>query len=136
MEYTYEAVVIAWIDGDTVALEVSKAFDMGFHIMLTGTYRGHFRLLGVDTPERGHLNYKEAREAAKVLAPVGSTVTIKTEKADKYGRYLASVVTSSGVNVANQLISMGLGKFYDGGHKATGEIALMTESGSIQISQQ
>lgn len=154
--YIYEAEVIAWIDGDTVALAVTKDYDFGFHITVSGHYEGHFRLLGVDTPERGHLNYRAAGDYARKLAPVGSIVTIETHTYDKYGRYLAKVVTSEGINVANELIKMGLGYPYFGGHKPTaeeqiatfgqvhlkadpvvvGEVATMHASGAIEVSQQ
>lgn len=132
MLYTYEAEVVAWIDGDTVALEVFKTFDMGFHVNVHGSYRGHFRLLGIDTPERGHLNFKEAREAAKLLAPVGSMVDIETEKADKYGRYLAKVVTKGGINVAEALITMGLGVPYP---KKNGEVAMWTGPARVGLAE-
>lgn len=152
-DYTYEAEVIAWIDGDTVALYVTKDFDFGFHITLSGHFEGHFRLLGVDTPEKGHLNYRAAGDFARKLAPVGSKVTIETRKYDKYGRYLAKVITSEGLNVSNELIKMGLGKPYFGGHKPSedeqvaalgqvhvpieptpGQIAILNPTGSIEVS--
>lgn len=135
MEYTYEAKVISWIDGDTVALEVFKHFDFGFHIKLTGYYEGHFRLLGVDTPERGKLNFKAATEAARKIAPVGSIVYIETFKTDKYGRYLAKVLTSEGVDISEALITMGLGERYPK-VKTSGEVALaiVHESGTTEFS--
>jgi len=112
LDYVYEAEVIAWIDGDTVALHVTKDYDFGFHITVSGHFEGHFRLLGVDTPERGHLNFREATAAARQMAPVGSKVFIRSHKTDKYGRYLADIVTSEGLNISNQLIALGLGKPY------------------------
>ena len=138
-DYIYEAEVIAWIDGDTVALHVTKDYDFGFHITVTGQFEGHFRLLGVDTPEKGHLNYREATAFSKSLAPVGSIVTIETRKYDKFGRYLAKVINKDGLNISNELIKMGLGKPYNGGHKDTGEVAIATTTAktmTFEVTQQ
>jgi len=81
--YEYRANVDRWVDGDTVDMVV----DLGFRI----TTHQRFRLLGVDTPERGEVGYLEARQLAEGIYPPGSTVVIRTEKplvGDKYGRYL------------------------------------------------
>lgn len=117
-DFTYDAEVIDWIDGDTVALAVTRTFEMGFHFTIACTYRAHFRLLGVDTPERGQKNHREATKASEGIAPAGTKVKIETHKADKYGRYLATVTTPAGVNVSAQLIALGLGHPYFGGSKA------------------
>ena len=84
--YEYRGTVVRWIDGDTVDMVV----DLGFRI----TTSQRFRLLGVDTPERGEAGYVEARQVAEAIHPVGSVVVIRTEKplaGDKYGRYLVSL---------------------------------------------
>lgn len=58
------------------------------------TYQNSFRLLAVDAPEvvgadkAEGLRWKEALEA---LIPPGTLVTVHTTKADKYGRWLASI---------------------------------------------
>ena len=115
MSYEYKATVVRWIDGDTVELVV----DVGFHI----TYRDHFRLIGIDTPERGRPGAAEAHARAEALAPVGTEVMIATEKSDKYGRWLANVYPDAVPIVSNQrtvngiLIAEGLAKLYWGGTK-------------------
>ena len=111
LNYVFKAKVIKWVDGDTVDLDVDLGFR--FHAEM------RFRLLGLDTPERGQLNYREATEFAKSLAPVDKIVliqTVKDEKADKYGRYLVTV-ESDGIVVNAKLLESGLAKYYDGGKK-------------------
>jgi micrococcal nuclease len=111
VNYVFNAKVIRWVDGDTVDLDV----DLGFRFRANM----RFRLLGVDTPERGQVNYTKASDLSKSLAPVDKTVliqTVKDEKADKYGRYLVTVV-SDGVEVNAMLVEQNLAKPYFGGHK-------------------
>lgn len=100
--YTYTAFVIRWVDGDTVVLNV----DMGFRINVTDT----FRLLGLNTPERGEPNYAEARLRCMELCPLGSRLEVTTHKQDKYGRWLVDIPL-----VRETLIAEGLAKPYDGG---------------------
>ena len=94
--YEYSARVIRWVDGDTVDLMV----DLGFH--MTTTQR--FRLLNIDTPERGEPNYAEARICAEKALPPGSTVTVQTVKSDKYGRWLADIPVVREALVAGNLL--------------------------------
>ena len=54
MDYAYRAKLVRCVDGDTADLEV----DLGFN--LTAKIRG--RLTGVNTPERGQADYREATE--------------------------------------------------------------------------
>ena len=109
MTYQYNAQVVRWVDGDTVELDV----DLGFHLR----YQSHFRLLGVDTAERGKPLAAEGKALSISLAPAGSSVTINTTKGDKYGRYLTDVVTAAGENVAGELLKAKLAKPYFGGKK-------------------
>lgn len=109
MSYEYNAKVARWVDGDTVELTV----DVGFHL----TYTDHFRLLGVDTAERGKPLAAEGKALSMSLAPAGSQVRIVTTKGDKYGRWLADVITPAGDNVSGKLLEAKLGKPYWGGTK-------------------
>lgn len=109
MTYEYKAAVERWVDGDTVELTV----DLGFHM----TMRDHFRLLGIDTPERGRPGAAEAKARSNELAPVDTLVTIVTTKADKYGRWLADVINGAGENVSGVLLAEKLAKPYFGGTK-------------------
>jgi len=109
MTYEYNAQVVRWVDGDTPELDA----DLGFHIR----YRDHFRLLGVDTAERGHPLAAEGKALSMSLAPEGSTVRITTTKGDKYGRWLTTVTNEAGLNVSDELLKANLAKPYWGGTK-------------------
>lgn len=53
------------------------------------------RLLGVDTPERGQENYKEATDFTKTCVE-GKKIYVQTYKSDVFGRYLANVWYENG----------------------------------------
>lgn len=109
VEYRYKAAIDRWVDGDTVDLYV----DLGFHIYA----KTRFRLYGIDTPERGHENWSEASDHAKLMAPVGTDVTIEVFKdADKYGRWLVNIHVN-GESVNDSLVASGLAVRYYGGTK-------------------
>lgn len=102
--YTYRATVVRWVDGDTVDLDV----DLGFHLHT----HDRFRLLGVDTPERGREGYDEATAFAEGMAPVGSEVTVTTTKTDSFGRYLARIMNHQHRDISHHLIQSGHGRIY------------------------
>lgn len=93
--FEYYARVKRIIDGDTIDFEV----DLGFNVKID--IRG--RLLGVDTPERGHEDWTKAtNECSKLLNSVAEKkgifpydeqlyVVIKTQKTGKYGRWLVEI---------------------------------------------
>lgn len=108
--FTYNARVVRWVDGDSVWLDV----DLGFR--MTGEL--NFRLLDVDTPERGQPGYEEAKQFVSEVAPAGSTVVIRTYKnPDKYGRWLVQVYRADDVvnSINTQLITRTLAVAYAGG---------------------
>lgn len=109
MTYEYNAKVVRWIDGDTVELEV----DLGFRLK----FQDHFRLDGIDTPERGKAGAQSATARASQLAPVGSEILIQTTKGDKYGRYLAALWPDVGPTINATLVEEGFAKPYYGGKK-------------------
>jgi micrococcal nuclease len=83
MSYVYRHVTVERvIDGDTVCMVV----DLGNKI----TWRENFRLMGIDTPERGQDGYVEATDYLKrlLLLPLAR---IETHKPDKFGRWLADI---------------------------------------------
>lgn len=96
--YKYRATVTRVIDGDTLELIIDKGF--------YDTSKRRVRLLGVDTPERGQVNYKEATEYTRSLAE-GKDVIIQTFKGDDFGRYLADVWID-GVHLNEALRQSGL----------------------------
>ena len=75
------------MDGDTVDFDV----DLGFNIHI----QIRTRLLGVDTPERGHPDWAKATSAVTTLLneqkDEEGCVIIKTEKTGKYGRWLVDI---------------------------------------------
>jgi micrococcal nuclease len=109
MTYEYNAKVVRWIDGDTVELDV----DLGFRLRR----QDHFRLDGIDTPERGKAGYLSAKLRAEELAPVGTDILIQTSKSDKYGRYLAALWPEVGPPINTRLVEEGFAKPYYGGKK-------------------
>tara|TARA_R100000005_G_C4895667_1_gene140268 strand:+ start:77 stop:385 length:309 start_codon:yes stop_codon:yes gene_type:complete len=91
MRYSYRAKLIRCVDGDTADLDV----DLGFYL----TARIRCRLTGVNTPERGQVNFKEATAMLETLIKEQSDeegyFNITTGKTGKYGRWL---VVIDGVN--------------------------------------
>lgn len=92
--YDYRVVeVLRVVDGDTLDLRL----DLGFHLHTAL----RFRLLGVDTPERGQPGWAEAGEWVRRwlddARDAGHEVRVMTAKADSFGRWLATVYTPHGV---------------------------------------
>ena len=89
--HEYRAKVIKIVDGDTVDFDV----DLGFRINI----RIRTRLLGVDTPERGHEDWAKATSVLTNLLNEQKDeedyVRIQTTKTGKYGRWLVNI---EGVN--------------------------------------
>ena len=93
--YEYNAKVDRVVDGDTVDFIV----DLGFNINI----KIRTRLIGVDTPERGHEDWSKATAVcAGLLKSVAEInfedlpdeewwVKIRTEKTGKYGRWLVDI---------------------------------------------
>lgn len=107
--YEYRATVVDWYDADSPMLRV----DLGFH---TST-QIRFRVHGINAPEvRGVESKlgKIARDAARVLAPIGSVVIVTTHKTGKYGRWLCDLRLPDGTDLAAHLLQEGLARRYDG----------------------
>lgn len=131
--YRYNAVVNRWVDGDTVDFRV----DVGFHI----AYEDRFRLLWLNTPERGKPGYQAAIDRVNALAPPGVAVVVQCVKVgmfkidqDKYGRYLALVYPAGrddGFTINEILALEGLGVEYMKGifrHYPAGDIQELAEA--------
>ena len=85
--YEYRARLKRIVDGDTVDFDVQLGFGVNISIRT--------RLVGVNTPERGQANYKEAGQKLESLIrenmdEEGYNV-IRTQKTGKYGRWLAEI---------------------------------------------
>lgn len=107
--YKYKAIVLRIVDGDTVDLDV----DLGFKTRR----KDRFRLEGIDTPEIRTKDKieKAAGLAAKArlaeLTPVGSEVTVQTNKPGKYGRWIATIFKGD-TDINQQLLKEGHAKPY------------------------
>lgn len=104
MTYQYKGKVHRVVDGDTVDVWLDLGFRVSVHQRL--------RLFGIDTPEKGQPGWREATELLKTMLPEGSAITVETEKGDKYGRWIASVVNENGEFINKSMIESGLAKYY------------------------
>ena len=95
--YEYRAKLNRIVDGDTVDFDVELGFGVSIAI---GT-----RLVGVNTPERGKANYKEAGQMLKSLIDKNMDEDgyniIRTQKTGKYGRWLAEIDGNVNKEMAN-----------------------------------
>jgi len=88
--YTYGAVVVRVVDGDTLILDI----DLGCGVWLRGE---RCRLLGIDTPEPRGETKEEGQRATRYVQQLvetyGDQVVIQTAKdtKGKYGRWLVTV---------------------------------------------
>lgn len=124
-DYTYDATIVAVIDGDTVDADLDLGFDIHTKMRL--------RLYGINAPEvhSKDLVEKEAGLKAKdYLTKLvgGKAVVVETIKdaQEKYGRYLAKitlVLPNAGtspvnpVNVNENMVNVGYAKPYFGGKR-------------------
>jgi micrococcal nuclease len=70
--------------------------------------RSRIRVACIDAPEMAQAPYgQQARQALQQLLPVGSTVTLKAQTKDRYGRTVAEVFTQTGANAGLSLIQQG-----------------------------
>jgi len=102
--YEYQATLVRVIDGDTIEVVI----DLGFHVAVRQTVR----LAGINCPERSTDAGKQATRAVEEwFANQGSRCVINTRKAEgeqeKYGRYLAQVVSRHGADLVADLIAGG-----------------------------
>lgn len=103
--FTYHAVVVRVIDGDTVKLDI----DLGFGVWM----RNHsIRLLGVHAPELFSGNDRAAGAAAKAalekMIPAGSDIVLQSmkDRTDKYGRYLGQLWNEQGEDVNAAMLKL------------------------------
>jgi endonuclease YncB( thermonuclease family) len=99
---TWKATVKRVIDADTIEI----TFDLGFKIYHTA----RLRLANVDACEAGTPPGDEATGLVKAMLE-GKTATITTyQTKDKFGRYLADVLTAADVDLAQWIRSAGFAK--------------------------
>jgi len=100
--------VISAYDGDTFRAELSLGFHMSAELI--------FRVANLDTPEMGQPGALEARDYLRQRlfgAPLES-ITIRTYKGDKYGRWLAEIYIGD-EHLNETMIQLGLAVPYFGG---------------------
>lgn len=105
----YKALVVRWVDGDTVILRV----DLGQKTSVEGSYR----LNRLNTAEAQTEQGLVAQAKVEAACPAGSSVWIQTSKADRYGRYLAEVFFLDGLvwaNLNDWMLAQGIALPYDG----------------------
>jgi micrococcal nuclease len=114
-EYTV-AEVLRVVDGDTVDIML----DLGFSISL----KERIRVAGIDAPESRTRDLAEKKlglEAKAYLADALATaqkIVVKTEKEDKYGRFLGwFYLDGATVSLNETMITEGYAWPYDGGTK-------------------
>jgi len=116
MKYEVAATVDRIIDGDSIEVTLSLGWSM-YH-------KTSIRLHHVDTPEmRGGTDISKAaarlaKAHVETLVPIGSKIVIDSRELDKFGRGLAIVTNSEGVDVGEDLIERALAVRYEGGNKA------------------
>lgn len=102
--HTHKANVIRWIDGDTVVLDI----DLDFNVWIRNQ---HCRLLNVNTPERGQVNWAEATQFSNSHVVPGTEIVVITYKPapdDKYGRWLIEIPLPDGTTINQALVAAGL----------------------------
>jgi len=99
--WTVQATVLRCIDGDTFAADLDLGWGVWRREVIGATNR--VRILGLDTPERGHLDYALARETLNVLIPPTSVVWVVSKSLDSFGRVLADVLLLDGRSVRDMM---------------------------------
>lgn len=111
----FPAEIISVYDGDTIKVRADIWLDQSITVSV--------RVNGVDTPEmKGKCEFERTQaEAAKQFvshALENKTITIRNIQYDKYaGRVVADIYFDQEKNLKDLLITNGLAKPYDGGHK-------------------
>lgn len=112
--YEYNITIVKLLDADTADVELSLGFDL--------VLAQRVRVFGINAREVRSTNQKEKAqglrdlEAAKIMLPVGLKTVARTHKngQDKFGRWLAELVTIDGKDFATEMIAAGHAKPWDG----------------------
>lgn len=116
LDYTYDLYLFTRaVDGDTVDMTVMRKIDFGFKQVDHKFYTGRFRLVNVDTPERGEANYREAGYYVAQWIENHPILKVDTHKdPDNFGRYLADIyVPTTGESLSEALLKAGLAVPYE-----------------------
>lgn len=107
--YVYHNVeVVRAIDGDTVEMQI----DLGFNTW----YRENFRLIDIDTPERGQDGYERSKNALWAMLEdeyLKDGVIVETIEKDMYGRWLCEIKSAkTGKSLNERMLAEGHAKPY------------------------
>lgn len=106
--YTYRAIVTAVHDGDTFSVDIDQGLN-------TWRHGENIRILGINAIELASPGGPEAQQKLAAILPIGTAITIRTVKADKYGtRYNAAITLADGSDLATQLLAGGWAAPYTG----------------------
>lgn len=97
--WTYPAVVLRVVDGDTVRLNL----DLGLHIWRTD----NCRIAGINAPETNTPAGRAAAAYAAELLPPDTRVTFTSERLEKYGRPLGRLTLADGRDLAALMLAAG-----------------------------
>lgn len=106
--FIYQATVEKVVDGDTLDLQV----DLGFGVFT----RQRVRLLGINAAEHNTPEGKKAIAFVQTwVVEHGPAFTVRTskDKKEKYGRYLATILSDTG-ELGQALVDAGLAVPWDG----------------------
>jgi endonuclease YncB( thermonuclease family) len=106
--YIYQGSVDKVVDGDTLDLQL----DLGFGVFT----RQRVRLLGINAPEHNTPDGKKALSFVEAwVVEHGPEFTVRTQKdkKEKYGRYLATLL-SDAADLGQALLDAGLALPWDG----------------------
>lgn len=107
-DWVYQAIVTKVYDGDTITVDL----DMGLRVWQKEI---DVRLFGINAPElKGATHDKGilSRDALRALLPIGSKVTVMSHAYEKYGRLLATVVTTDDITVNKWMVDHGFAVKY------------------------
>jgi endonuclease YncB( thermonuclease family) len=100
--YQYSAVIEKVVDGDTYVVDIDLGFDV--HI------KQRIRLARINCPELSTDKGKEVKTFASYYK--GAEVHIKTNKTDKYGRYIAEVeFVKDNKNLSDLMVTNGFAEY-------------------------
>ena len=99
-EWSVPATVVRVYDGDTLTCELDLGWKMRLHDQ-------NIRLHGINAPEMNTPGGIVARDYVRKLLPIGTEVTIRSRKLDKYGRVLGNVALPDGRDLSDLMISSG-----------------------------
>lgn len=81
----YAGQVVEVHDGDTIYINLSVDYDPGFDLRIKAIIFARVRVMGINSPELSTPEGKRAAAFAKEILPVGTLVSVKSFKWDKFG---------------------------------------------------